>query len=197
MPKRGRSSRDTLTGGSGDVNPQSLVLSHVTETAPDTFTSQTLALPIPRLPIQKGRALVMEIQRVWFMFVNSGYVSNTTTNITAALTTNPGANDNNSVQNGNGLGLFQDPRTICQATRLFVALATGGGAGIAFEYNDAIREVDLTDDAGHGFLVATDNLFLCCSSVGTASNSTVACRFTYRFKDVALEEYIGIVQSQQ
>lgn len=65
---------------------------------------------------------------------------------------------------------------------------------------------DLTDGAGHGVLVATDNIWL--SILATAATADAGenavlnvassnCDLFYRFKEVTLQEYIGIVQSQQ
>lgn len=64
---------------------------------------------------------------------------------------------------------------------------------------------DLTDGAGHGVLVATDNVFLTLqtalsSIIGTSVGGITGvaeCAILYRFKEVGLAEYIGIVQSQQ
>ena len=62
---------------------------------------------------------------------------------------------------------------------------------------------DLTDDAGHGVLVASDKLWFFISNrysinnTGTgAGASTAIIRVLYRFKSVGLTEYIGLVQSQ-
>ena len=53
-----------------------------------------------------------------------------------------------------------------------------------------------SDGAGHGILVATDSLFFRVKSTNVRSN-IADFRVYYRFKEVALAEYIGIVQSQQ
>lgn len=71
--------------------------------------------------------------------------------------------------------------------------------------NESVDFHDLTDGAGHGLLVATDNIFLSVQTtniafVGESADSIVgfvAADLIYRFKEVALAEYIGIVQSQQ
>ncbi len=57
--------------------------------------------------------------------------------------------------------------------------------------------VDLTDDTGHGVLVATDNIFIQCFSSSALNPITASARLFYRWKNVSLAEYIGIVQSQQ
>ena len=191
MSKRGRG--DQLTGGSGDVNPQTLVMTSAIMTANDTLFSAATNLPIPRLPVRKGKSLVIEILKIFF-YQKVIYVANTTTWITSCLTTNPGASD--AVGAGTGLGLFLDPRTICSRSTQTLALQATA-ASIAIETVDTQREIDLTDANGHGYLVATDNLYLVCSSANTAALNQASCKFIYRFKEVDLEEYIGIVQSQQ
>lgn len=61
---------------------------------------------------------------------------------------------------------------------------------------------DLTDGAGHGMLVATDSVFfglLNPTGYGASGANTLGAQvdLLYRWKDVSIEEYIGIVQSQQ
>lgn len=56
---------------------------------------------------------------------------------------------------------------------------------------------DFTDGAGHGVIVATDQLFYFFDTVGFGAPVAFWMRIWYRFKEVTLEEYIGIVQSQQ
>lgn len=69
--------------------------------------------------------------------------------------------------------------------------------------NESIDIHDLTDGAGHGLLVATDNIWLTCQVGATAPglaitvSGLVVLDIFYRFKKVTLQEYIGIVQSQQ
>lgn len=70
---------------------------------------------------------------------------------------------------------------------------------------DSVEYHDLTDGAGHGVLIATDNIFLNVQVTNAAFNNVTAdaisatfnCDILYRFKEVKLQEYIGIVQSQQ
>lgn len=60
---------------------------------------------------------------------------------------------------------------------------------------------DLTDNAGHGVLVGTDQIFFGAGNAagGTISESTgqATARILYRIKDVGITEYVGLVQSQQ
>lgn len=70
--------------------------------------------------------------------------------------------------------------------------------------NQTPNWADFTDGAGHGILIATDNIFLTIVAQG-ASIDGVSYNFAgqgrvdllYRFKEITLQEYIGIVQSQQ
>lgn len=69
--------------------------------------------------------------------------------------------------------------------------------------NEGVDIHDLTDGAGHGVLIATDNIWLTAfingavPDIGTTAALNVFCEILYRFKKVTLQEYIGIVQSQQ
>jgi len=55
---------------------------------------------------------------------------------------------------------------------------------------------DLTDGDGHGILIATDNIFAQVTSTATGNANAVNIKLLYRWKNVSLSEYIGIVQSQ-
>jgi len=54
----------------------------------------------------------------------------------------------------------------------------------------------LHDGAGHGLLLAADKVYLFCYTT-SAEKFVVDCRITYRWKNVSLTEYIGIVQATQ
>lgn len=56
---------------------------------------------------------------------------------------------------------------------------------------------DLTDGAGHGILIATDQIFVQMKSQATGTANSAYIKLCYRWKNVGLSEYIGIVQSQQ
>jgi hypothetical protein len=55
---------------------------------------------------------------------------------------------------------------------------------------------DLTDGAGHGFLVATDQIYAQIASTNTGAAQSCDVKIMYRWKNVGLQEYIGIVQGQ-
>jgi len=56
---------------------------------------------------------------------------------------------------------------------------------------------DMTDGAGHGILIATDFIHLQVFSATTGNAVEARLKFLFRWKNVSIEEYIGIVQSQQ
>ena len=186
MPKRG-ATKDVLTGGSGDVNPQTLVINSATVGL--GFTQGVVGLPIPRLPISEGQSIVMEITDVEFSAAAIAANLGTTQTYHFALTTDPSPTGVLSITN-----VMQNPRTVAQ----WLFQTTVAAAPTSFETIPLSQKIDMTDAAGHGILIATDNLFF---NVGTnnavASIISPSCRISYRFKQVSLREYIGIVQSQQ
>lgn len=177
--------RDTLTGGSKDVNPQTMIIT-VTQSGVDTATGQATSLPIPRLPIAKGRSLVIELLGVTFIDISTPTISPSNFKM-PLLSTNPTTPTTISSAAG-------DPRAIAMWPRWIVFLAATAEVSYPLEM---AKHFDLTDEAGHGILVATDQIYLYLLSVTTSQTNSVVARLEYRFKDVSLEEYIGIVQSQQ
>lgn len=184
MSKRSRG--DTLTGGTKDVNPQTMIIVGATTT--NGITAYTQALPIPRLPVKQGKSIVMEMLHVQFRHTGVASVAGATTLYTFAVTTNPTVPA--TLQ-----ALQVDPRVV--AARGFMVLTDA--APTARLVVDLEIDEDLTDQAGHGILVATDNIYFLAAATNNAgavlTNPSVT--ITYRFKEVALTEYIGIVQSQQ
>jgi hypothetical protein len=78
-------------------------------------------------------------------------------------------------------------------------MVDNGGIPASQWLHDMPLEQTLGDGSGHGILVATDQIFLhvAFSGIVNSAANQVQGRILYRWKDVSLEEYIGIVQSQQ
>lgn len=179
--------RDALTGGTGDVSPQ-LLGAIVTLSAANTFTQTTVPVPIQRYSAGRERALVMEVLKVFFDL---------------------GEPDANPAAGGSLLAFSAYLSTSSQASFPTmdnpVVFAFGQkvvrgaftAAGTYGTYASDPFTLDLTDGAGHGVLVATDNIFLGAVSSGFTAVSACSIKILYRFKEVTLAEYIGIVQSQQ
>lgn len=178
--------RDTLTGGSKDVNPQWMTLS-ATQTAADTFTQVQTQIPIQRLQ-NAGRAQVMEVLKIIFMsgaFPVAGAAQNIM-EYQAALTTKTFA----------AAVTWAEPTCFAIYNKSRTASFTAAGTGMeGFEFEP--YTVDMTDGAGHGILIASDNIFLQVSSAATGQVNASQIKIIYRWKDVSIQEYVGIVQSQQ
>jgi len=170
-----------MTGGSGDVNPQFLSFSAVQSGADATTTTQQT------LPIEKygnngqNRARVVEILKA---FTSFSIPAETDSIQTLIISTN------NNAATAPAAG-FADTRVFVAYSRRTL-LTTSGQLSIVEP-----QVWDLTDASGHGVLVATDNIFAQVSSTGTSLTNTAFIKLLYRFKEVGLTEYIGIVQSQQ
>lgn len=191
MASKKRKLADTLTGGTGDTNPQTYTIHEaITEV---TKATAAFPLPIPRFgSFGKDRSVVFELLGVhWHMndlptrTAAQGYIV-----LRTALTTNP--------DNPAPAPLAADPRVLATFYRAWNVPATGTAISAITEYD--IDEVsDLTDEAGHGILIATDNIYLAVynDAAGPTLLTDLSVSLRYRMKEVSLQEYIGIVQSQQ
>lgn len=211
MPKASSS----LTGGTGDVNPQQYKLEIPNGIGVFTPASQTVAgsktqsfpLPISRLKQGNGRATVIELLKIRWnnaiqvslnqaphnaFYLVQAWLSTAKPTIVANPTVQSpfGATDGSVIDNIN-------------VTNQFGVVASGTVQGCSFD-NETPNYHDLTDGAGHGILIATDNIWLtiqltvgAIDAVAYSANGYASCSLFYRFKDVSLQEYIGIVQSQQ
>lgn len=190
MPKRSYGSANSLTGGSGDVNPQwFFVGSHDPDT---TYAESTASIPIQRLR-DGNKSQVMEILKVEF----SGGAATTMATSTTLNTTLNAYLTTQSFATTEPTSVSHTGKILADMHLYVSAIATG--------VNNSTRmfklpfTVDLTDGAGHGLLVGSDNLFF--GSIQTGSSAPfvgfLTCRVLYRWKNVSIAEYVGIVQSQQ
>lgn len=183
MPKRGR---DTLTGGTHDVNPQWMNIP-VTYTA--TNGGNVTSYVLPKSPLtQNGRAQIIEILKMIFCLGPIATQSAGWSKSMSVCTNNPGTSAEVALT---------DPKCLGQA-ELTCVLNTNG----QYIYSHRVM-VDCTDGAGHGILVATDNLYVqdWCNVAATQGSATIGpltsgVKILYRYKNVSVQEYIGIVQSQ-
>lgn len=182
--KRGR--KDQLTGGSGDVNPQNMTVT-VTQPAVDTPVAFAQNLPIPRFPTRTGYNLVIEaLGLTIYRLQGQNIAANSNRRQTESVTTRPNAPTNL-------LDQLQDPRKIAAWSTAF---ETAAGATLGPVRDPVEKYIDLTDQAGHGVLIATDVLYFVITSANLNA-CQVVFQLEYRWKEVTLTEYIGIVQSQQ
>lgn len=189
MSRKRVASGGDLTGGTRDVNPQYMG-GLVTLSAANTATTVQLAIPISRVP-QPGQtnATIVEVLKVFMEFpsIDADAAAATARNSSLAFsTTSFGATQ---VQ-------FDESRVFAWGQRQLRNAFTAAGTGVLEDSTDPFV-YDCTDGAGHGILIATDNVFIQGITFGQTGASTFRFKILYRFKNVALVEYIGIVQSQQ
>lgn len=184
-------SRGGFGGGTGDVNPQWFAAQGPGVSA--AYADTATVLPRERLPYG-GKSQVMEVLKVQFVVDPAA-----TLDVSAAgdalffLTTKSFGTTVPSLGQMGG--------TVICHKRIDVSFA---GAPATFQVSAALDSViDLTDNAGNGVLVATDSIFVGfiqtagAKPITSAGTGKVAARIFYRWKNVALTEYIGIVQSNQ
>lgn len=185
--KRGRG-ESGLTGGTGDVNPQWMQFT-VTQSGADTTTTQSQPIPIQRLP-DRGRAQVMEILKVAITHTSmpvSASAAENIDSISVYVSTKSQGTTGTSWAEPTVFAAVLDSQSSA-----FTAAGTYMSARPSMPF-----VLDLTDGAGHGYLVATDTVYAQITSGNTGATNSAIVRFLYRWKNVGLSEYIGIVQSQQ
>ena len=159
-----------------DVFPQFMSFS-VTETAANTFTSIRIQLPVARQPGAK-RITVIELLQVLMQpdgeeFANGDIWDSALGFRTAA--TMPNLSDPNL--------FFRNQRRITVAT-----------TGSILTEEPLVQRYD--GGGGKGFLLATDSIFAMVDSTSNSAALTAHFKLLYRFVEIGLQEYIGIVQQQ-
>lgn len=155
-------------------------------TGHSTQTTEQISMPIPRLQT-KNRAQVIEILWVQGRAVTYYAPDNQIYNTLSIYSGSPSTLD---------VG-YQDPRCIIQKSfsndtnATVIAPFTGN-----IYYSDDFR-VDTMSQDGYGFLYAGDKL----NATLTADNGNLGTKYYvriyYRFVDVSVQEYVGLVQSLQ
>ena len=168
-----------LTGGTGDLNPQ-WITAVATQIANDVSAQTEIALPIPRFAAKTGRAIVLEVLAVDFIYADFGAAPAANSFVLATLSTNAVDADITSAS------VF--------AINLLDSVFT---SAVGLQITNMVTRVTLNDGAGHGLLLGTDSVFLNVISLGTLQANSFVSKILYRFKEVSLTEYIGIVQGQQ
>lgn len=185
MP-RGKRSHDTLTGGTRDVNPQYINAAIIAPTGAASQGQVNIVLPLSRL-VATGNTTseIIEILKIyWYFYGENG--SNDTNYQLLCLSTSQGSA---------ALGpVLEDPHVIAMMETSVKVVGTPAN----FSQNDVQPyETDLTDGAGHGYLVATEQLWLSMTQTNNASVSQKgAIKILFRYKNVGLTEFYTMIQSQ-
>lgn len=174
---------DYLTGGTRDVNPQ-WFKGRVTQTGADTCSETNFQLPITRIPTANKVTIVEVLKvRVTPRFDNWDITNVELQQVSAAFCT----------RSVGTTPIFPD-NVACFAYLKMQGghIAAGGG-----HMQNGTMEQNLTDENGHGLLIASDKLYVQLDSNATTRTQDIAVEILYRFKTVGMREYVGIVQSQQ
>ena len=185
--KRNMGSR---TGGTGDVKPQILTLGTQKAAAADDYITAQIPLPVPRFGFSKAKATIFELLWVdWYLAmedfddplsVNWAWLSTVQTRTTA--------------DTSNLATLAEDilnPRAFAFAIEGSHFITSGASTHLAPIH------IDLNDNNGNGMLVATDRLQITGGNQGGSAGSSYTCKVGYRLVNVGVQEYVGIIQSQQ
>lgn len=178
----------SLTGGTGDVNPQWLNLGAGAVSNAATWAEASASIPLDEFNTSMNKT-VMEILKVQFIITGTTTVSvgaNGSTRMYLSTTSWAAAEPTLLQQTG---------RVICKNSvqHIYIGTSTGGSS------EELEKIIDITDGVGHGILVAVDTLYV--GVIGTASSGlsggNVSARILYRWKKIGLTEWIGMSQSQK
>ena len=180
----------SVTGGTGDIKPQILSAQSSTSVATTVYGSTQITLPVARIGQMKNRAMIMEVLKVYFFNgvtdARDGTADNFAVLTTAAIRASGDTSSLTTIQQD-----LDDPRVIAAS---FFSRSTTTSGGIMIQKPEV---VDLTDGNGNGVLVATDNLFLTHTAIDNTATVRCVVKILYRLVNVSIQEYVGIVQSQQ
>lgn len=176
----------SITGGTGDVKPQILTITGDT-IATDDYGVTQFQLPVPRFGTSKAKSTITEM--LWIDYYFLGNVADTSFHYWAFLAPSTARTDAETADQ----------------TTLVVDIANPSNFGFRF-YNQVLTtsgvtchnmplRYDFTDQNGNGLLWAGDRCVLVGANI--SGPSAIIAKLCYRMVDVGLEEYIGIVQSQQ
>lgn len=179
---------DALTGGTGDVNPQWMNIP-VQGRVVAAGTGSVTGYVVPRSPLtQNGRAQIIELLKIEYALGAQSGGDTAWGEQLAVCTANPGTAQIVALTDPKCVDL--EFRGLSQATPVT-------------QIDFGIIVKDLTDGSGHGVMIATDNLYIqqWCNVAITAGTTTLGpygcgVKILYRYKNVSVQEYIGIVQSQ-
>ena len=188
--KRQRTAGGSFTGGSGDIKPQILTLTTGIALAPNDYVVNRQGLPVSRFGTAKNKATVIEFLWVdWYLNIEN--LADSSDTEFGFLTTNTSRIDGDPVTTIFMAEDIDDPRTIAYAASSTGFVTSGG-----FHKFVPIR-VNLSDANGNGILIATDQIYIVGGGIAQTVAGSVIAKVGYRTVVVGLQEYVGIVQSQQ
>lgn len=183
MAKRRRNNNN----GRADIFPNFLTGS-LTQSGVDAFVTTQVNTPIPRIQTTRSgqRATVMELLWIEMLFPTIE-ISDALANMTMQFV----------------IGIipsvvlpFNNPRMFAEQ-RLDTHLALESAIGIAMAITKQPLIYNMQSMDGHGFLLAAENFHVSLFTANTNVANVGEWRMYYRFIDIPLSEFIGLVQSTQ
>jgi len=172
--------------GAIDVYPQQLSW-NLTQSAADALATVQVFTPISRLPKHGNKITVMELLDLEVVLTNTNstimtYLDQTADNFQWAMMVGTTPTSFPFFGQGNVLAYYGE-----------TGLLTTSGT-FKFLYP---QKYSFAKNDGRGILLAVDSFQFVLDTNGSGVVNRADCKLQYRFVDVTLEEYVGIVQSQQ
>ena len=192
----GNQTMQMLTGGTNDVNPQ-FMGAFTKQLVENTATFKEVMLPVTRIPGAK-RVTLIEALKLWVCFDEYPYM-----NLLAWPASRTHYVGLYFGKVTDILGFHNGKVLMAKYYKNISASWQVPDPGEETMFGATIQEMpwsfDFTDNQGHGILIATDCLTLAINSTNLLESQKFGAqiKLLYRFKSVGLQEYIGIVQSQQ
>ncbi len=159
-----------------DVFPQFMSFS-VGETTANTFRSVRIQLPVARQPGAK-KITVIELLQVIMAIEGEEFANGDIWDVGLGF------------RNEATMPELSDPNLFYRTQRRITTITSG----TAVTEEPSIQRYDT--GGGKGFLLATDSIFAMVSSTSMAAAITAHFKLLYRFVEIGLQEFIGIVQQQ-
>jgi len=158
--------------------------------ATTVYNVQEVTMPIAKIGFAKTKAQIIEVLKVYFNIGSEDYANGADRIMWAFLSTNTNRTNLGTSAVGTSVQDFDDPRTFAFA-KVENTFTTSGMS------QTNIQTVDLTDSNGNGVLIGVDRIAFVYSGVGQATSISASCKVLYRYVNVGIQEYVGIVQGQQ
>jgi hypothetical protein len=156
----------------------------LTLSAANTFTTEQLSLPIPRIGIGRSSTKATIIECLNCLIVPSGTdLAAVTDHVTFALSVGAAPT---------AMPGIADPETVCFHRQEVAGDITAGG-GLFMVQKPMV--MNMQDAQGFGTLIAADKINVCGSTAGQAAAVTFNYRIHYRLVQVTMTEYVGLVSS--
>lgn len=178
-----------MTGGTGDVKPQFMTMAGAIAGAVDDYRVDVFQIPVVRPRGENESATIMEMLSLDY-YLSVENIGDAAFTAAAFLTQNTSRTSGDTATVGSFGQDVADPRTIGMVI-LNMTLTTSGSASTYYPVH-----VDLTDSNGNGILWANDTITLVSGNVANAAAGATIVKLKYRWVNVGLVEYLGIVQQQ-